>query len=78
MIPDVFSVGDPRAQVAKRLREADFDEWVIDDYEGNYRQLGAAISPLFCTKYYNIRVTFDHSQRLLTAQSAFSGTPNCL
>ncbi|WP_055874339.1 hypothetical protein [Devosia sp. Root105] len=78
MVPEIFAIGEPRDQVVKRLRAAGFDGWVTDQPEEHYAQSGAAMSPFPCSSYYNVRVTFDASKRLVTAESTFNGTPSCL
>jgi hypothetical protein len=78
MVPHVFTVGEPHDQVAQRLRDAGFSEWIVDQDEEIYRLSGAATTPFPCSRYYNVRVTFDESKGLETAESTFSGTPSCL
>ena len=78
MTPNVFAVGEAHDRVINRLRAAGFEQWALEGGEEHYRRIGAAISPLFCSAYYNIKVAFDPSERLATAESTFTGTPNCL
>lgn len=78
MVPDVFAVGEPHDQVIARLRGAGFDEWFVEGREEHYRRIGAALHPLFCSKYYNIELVFDQAGQLASASSAFTGTPSCL
>jgi hypothetical protein len=78
MVPDVFEIGGQHDDVIKRLRDAGFEEWYVDGGEENHRRIGAALSPLFCSKYYNIKVVFDPSGQLASSESTFTGTPSCL
>lgn len=78
MVPDVFAVGEPHDQVIARLRAAGFKEWFVEGREEHYRRIGAALQPLFCSKYYNIDLVFDQAGHLASANSTFTGTPNCL
>jgi hypothetical protein len=78
MIPEIFVVGEPHDQVVARLRSAGFEEWVVEGREEHYRRIGASLEPLFCSKYYNIDLVFDSAERLTSASSTFTGTPNCL
>lgn len=78
MVPEVFAVGAPHDEVISRLRAAGWDEWFVEGRTEHYRRYGAALQPLFCTKFYNIDLRFDPDNRLAAADSTFTGTPSCL
>ena len=78
LVPELFSVGEPRETVKNRIHAAGFKDWVNEADSDYYQLSGAAFDPFPCSQIYNLQATFDADNRLIAASTSFSGTPNCL
>ncbi|CAN7287446.1 hypothetical protein ASC89_02410 [Devosia sp. Root413D1] len=78
LMPEVFVTGEPRDEVMKRISDAGFERWVVENNSEYYSSSGTAFDPFPCSQPYYVRVTFDGQGKLVDAATSFSGTPSCL
>jgi hypothetical protein len=74
MLGAVFDPGEERSQILRRLADAGYEVWYDEGDKIGYILRGAGTGALFvCGSHFIVDLTFDRSDRLVTADSIGSG-----